>query len=323
MVMTHLFGVHIGLQDTTPVEVVTLARQAEDLGFDWVSVWDHFYSSSAADGGSLEAVSMHSAIAAATRRVRCGALVYCATYRNPAIIAKGAATIDQFSGGRAAVGIGAGWSAREHAAYGIPFPPVSERMDLLDEAATCLRLLLRQDVSDFAGRFFRLNRARLDPRPVQDALPIWIGGAGERRTLPITARLADGWNAPFLSATEFRRKRAVLHQQCAAIGRDPAEISCAANVGVAVDEAAYEQHFATLSDTTRSSADAVLRGTGQQLTDGIASYLEAGADQVNFAWRAPFEPAALGAVADALRAFPRDRACPAETPVLAGQEVAR
>jgi F420-dependent oxidoreductase-like protein len=301
------FGVHIGLQDTTAAEVVTVARRAEDLGFDWVSVWDHFYSSSPADGGSLEAVSMHSAIGAATHRVQCGVLVYCATYRHPAVIAKAVATIDQISAGRAQVGIGAGWSAREHAAYGIRFLALAERMDLLDEAATCLRLLLRHDQADFSGRFFQLSSARLDPRPVQDALPIWIGGAGERRTLPIAARLADGWNAPFLSAEDFGRKRRVLHEHCATAGRDPEEIRCAANIGVAIDEAAYDQHFATMSDTSRSSAGGVVRGTGQQLTDGVARYLEAGADQVNFAFRAPFDPAALEAVAEALRAFPRTR----------------
>lgn len=299
------FGVHIGLQDTTAAEVVAVARQAEELGFDWVSVWDHFYSSSPADGGSLEAVSMHSAIAAATHRVQCGVLVYCVTYRHPAVIAKAVATIDQISAGRAQVGIGAGWSAREHAAYGIRFPPLTERMDLLEEAATCLSLLLRQDEAEFSGRFFQLNAARLDPRPVQDALPIWIGGAGERRTLPIAARLADGWNAPFLSPEDFGSKRHVLREHCAAAGRDPAEIRCAANIGVAIDEAAYEQHFATMNDTTRSSAGGVVRGTGRQLADGIARYIEAGADQVNFAWRAPFDPVAIEAVAEALRAFPQ------------------
>jgi alkanesulfonate monooxygenase SsuD/methylene tetrahydromethanopterin reductase-like flavin-dependent oxidoreductase (luciferase family) len=276
-----------------------------------VSIWDHFYSSSAADRGSLEAVSMHAAIVAATRRVQCGALVYCATYRHPAVIAKAVATIDQLSGGRAQVGIGAGWSEREHRAYGIRFPPLAERMDLLEEAATCLRLLLREEESDFAGRFFQLNSARLDPRPTQPALPIWIGGAGERRTLPIAARLADGWNAPFLTATEFGRKRQILRERCEAIGRDPAEIRCAANIGVAVDDVAYEQHFQTLNITDRCAAAGVVRGRGQQLAEGISEYLEAGADQVNLAWRAPFDPAALEIVAEALRAVPRQAAVPA------------
>jgi F420-dependent oxidoreductase-like protein len=304
--MSIRFGVHLGLQDTSAAEVIAMARRSEDLGFDWVSVWDHFYSSSPADGGSLEAVSMHTAIAAATHRVQCGVLVYCATYRHPAVIAKAVATIDQVSAGRAQVGVGAGWSAREHQAYGIRFPPLAERMDLLEEAATCLRLLLRQEETTVTGRFFQLNSARLDPRPIQAALPIWIGGAGEKRTLPITARLADGWNAPFLSPPEFARKRVVLHEHCEAVGRDPAEIRCAANVGVAVDDAAYKQHFATMSDTSRASADGVVRGTGQQLADGIARYLDAGADQVNFAWRAPFDPAALEAVAEAVRIFPQE-----------------
>lgn len=301
------FGAHIGLQDTTPDEVMRLARHAEDLAFDWVSIWDHFYSSSAADAGSLEAVSMHTAIAAATQRVECGALVYSAMYRHPAVIAKAVATIDQLSGGRAHVGIGAGWSVREHGAYGIRFPPLAERMDMLDEAVSCLRLLLRQAESDFAGRFFQLHSARCDPRPVQSELPIWIGGAGERRTLRIAARLADGWNAPFLSPAEFGRKRAVLHEHCAAIGRDPREIRCAANIGVAVDEAALEQHFATMGDTVRASAGGVVQGRGQRLADGIGRYLDAGADQVNVAWRAPFDPAALEAVAEAVQEFRRDQ----------------
>src|SRR4051794_40767206 len=154
---------------------------------------------------------MQAAIAAATNRVECGVLVYCAAYRYPAVIAKALATIDLISNGRAHVGIGAGWSVREHETYGIRFPPLGERMDVLEEAATCLRLLLRQEQSDFSGKFFQLSSARCDPRPVQAALPIWIGGAGERRTLNIAARLADGWNAPFLSPEEFARKRAVLH----------------------------------------------------------------------------------------------------------------
>lgn len=299
------FGAHIGLQDTTAGEAIALARRAEDLGFDWVSSWDHFYSSSPADGGSLEAVSMHAAVAASTRRVDCGVLVYCATYRHPAVIAKAVATIDQISAGRAHVGIGAGWSVREHEAFGIRFPPVSERMDILVEAATVLRLLLRQPESDFEGRFFRLNAARCDPRPVQSELPIWVGGAGERRTLNVVARLADGWNAPFLSPEDFGRKRAVLHEHCAAVDRDPAEIRCAANIGVAVDDAALEQHFSTMGDIARATVGSVVQGTGQQLIDGIARYVEAGADQVNVAWRAPFDAAALEAVADAIRAFPR------------------
>lgn len=298
-------GAHLGLQDTTPREVVDLARRAERLGFDWVSVWDHFYSSSPTDGGSLEAVAMHTAVAAATERVECGVLVYCAGYRHPAVIARAAATIDQLSGGRAHVGIGAGWSQREYAAYGIPFPPLGRRMDLLDEAAECLRLLLRQPVSDFAGRYFTLSAARCDPRPVQPQLPIWIGGAGERRTLPLAARLADGWNAPFLSPHAFAAKRGLLHAACAEIGRDPAEIRCAANIGIALDGGGLEHHFTSMSDTARTSAGAVIVGTGQQLVDGIAQYVEAGADQVNVALRAPFATQILDAVAAAATAFER------------------
>jgi alkanesulfonate monooxygenase SsuD/methylene tetrahydromethanopterin reductase-like flavin-dependent oxidoreductase (luciferase family) len=305
------FGAHLGLQDTSPGEVLELARRADHLGLDWVSVWDHFYSSSPADAGSLEAVAMQAAIAMATERAECGVLVYCAGYRHPAVIAKAVATIDQLSGGRAAVGLGAGWSQREYAAYGIPFPPVGRRMDLLDEAVQCLHGLLRQPVTDFAGRHFTLTGARCDPRPVRANLPIWIGGAGERRTLPIAARVADGWNAPFLSPAAFAAKRDVLHRACGAVGRDPADVRCAANVGVALDAAALEHHFTSMGDTVRASADSVITGTGQQLIDGIARYVEAGADQVNVALRAPFAAEVLDAVAEAAAAFGRTEAKPA------------
>src|SRR4249919_4405003 len=114
------FGVHTGLQNTTIAELQSLWLRIEDLGFDWISIWDHFY---AADGTGnphcLEAVASHAALAATTSRVRCGSLVYSVGYRHPAVLANAMATIDQLSGGRAELGLGAGWSQIEYDAYGI------------------------------------------------------------------------------------------------------------------------------------------------------------------------------------------------------------
>src|SRR5215210_6626480 len=127
--MTVRFGVHTGLQNTTVEELRSLWARIEDLGFDWISIWDHFYAADATGSNCLEAVASHAALACATERVRCGSLVYCAGYRHPAVLANALATIDHLSGGRADFGIGAGWAVDEYSAYGIPFPSAGERLD--------------------------------------------------------------------------------------------------------------------------------------------------------------------------------------------------
>src|SRR2546426_4751605 len=193
------FGVHAGLQNTTMDELIDLWHRIEAIGFDWISIWDHFYAADMTGGAHChEAVAAHAALACHTSRVRCGSLVYCAGYRHPAVLANAICTIDHLSGGRADVGIGAGWAFNEYQAYGIPFPSDRERLDMLEEAVQCLRLLLRDEVANFDGKYFTLADAHCEPKPVQAALPIWVGGRGEKRTLRIAARYADGWNAAFV-----------------------------------------------------------------------------------------------------------------------------
>jgi alkanesulfonate monooxygenase SsuD/methylene tetrahydromethanopterin reductase-like flavin-dependent oxidoreductase (luciferase family) len=243
---------------------------------------------------------MHAALACTTSRVRAGCLVYCAAYRHPAVLAKAIATIDHLSGGRADIGLGAGWHQPEFSDFGFPFPSAGSRLDLLDEAAACIRSLLREETTTFEGRYFELTDARLVPRPVQADLPIWIGGGGERKTLRIVAKHADGWNVPFIPAEEFVRKRKVLAQHCAEVGRDPGEIRCAVNVGIAPDEAALEAQFGDIAPLVRPG---VLVGEGQQLVDRMGEYVAAGADQVNIALRAPWEPGLLELAAEAAAAL--------------------
>ena len=175
------------------------------------------------------------------------------------------------------------------------------RLDILEESAACVRALLRDDVATFAGEHFTLTDARNEPRPVQDALPIWIGGSGERRTLRIAARYADGWNVPFISPEIFAHKKGVLAERCAEIGRDPGEIRCSVNVGLAFDEDALQRQFGGLAEATRPG---VLTGSGQQIVDGIGRYVEAGADQINLAMRAPFEIDGLETLAAAVPVRP-------------------
>jgi F420-dependent oxidoreductase-like protein len=298
MANTTVFGVHAGLQETTTDELRELWRRIEDLGFGWISVWDHFYSASM-DGSArcLEAVTTHTALACATERVRCGSLVYAVGYRHPAVLAKAIATIDQLSGGRADVGIGAGWHFIECEAYGIPFPSTKERMDMLEEGVQVLRSLLHTEVSNFEGRYFTLTDARLEPRPLQTKLPIWIGGTGEKRTLRITARYADGWNIPFSAPDVVAHKRDVLHAHCADVGRDPAEIRISANLGLAWTEEALVAQFGPTAEGVRPG---VLMGSPEQVRDTVARYEEVGVEQINIALRAPFDVPGLERLAATL-----------------------
>ena len=137
------------------------------------------------------------------------------------MLANAICTIDHLSGGRADLGLGAGWSQIEYEAYGIPFPPTRVRLDQLEEAVQCVRSLLRDDVTNFDGAWFQFRDAQCVPRPLQVELPIWIGGGGEKRTLRIAAQWADGWNVPFVDPDTFAHKRSVLQKHCDDVGRDP------------------------------------------------------------------------------------------------------
>jgi F420-dependent oxidoreductase-like protein len=293
-----IFGVHTGLQHTSVDELRRLWRRIEELGFGWISIWDHFYAATLGDDAQcLEAVAAHAALACDTNRVSCGSLVYSVGYRHPAVLANAICTIDQLSGGRAALGLGAGWSKVEYDAYGIPFPGVGVRMDQLEEAVQCVRGLLRDEVTDFDGQWFRLQQARCEPKPVQAELPIWIGGQGEKRTLRIAARWADGLNIPFVGPDVFAHKRDVLHGHCADAGRDPSEIRTAVNVGLAWTEESLRAQFGGLTDFVRPG---VLGGSADEVIDRIGQYVGAGADQVNVALRAPFDVDALERLSAAL-----------------------
>ncbi len=281
-----VFGVHTGLQNTTIDELRHLWTRIEDHGFDWISIWDHFYSADFSGYECHEAVACHAALACHTSRVRVGSLVYCAGYRHPAVLANAIATIDHLCGGRADLGLGAGWAKNEYDAYGIPFPSAGERLDLLEESVQAVRGLLRQEVTDFTGAHVTLTDARCEPKPLQPELPIWVGGGGEKRTLRIVAQWADGWNVPFIAPDELARKRAVLDAHCEVVGRDPAAIRTAVNVGLCHDDDALRSQFGKLAEAVRPG---VLIGAPDQLVQRIGEYVDAGADQVNIAMRAPWD----------------------------------
>lgn len=298
--MSVAFGVHTGPARTTAEELRSLWRRIEELPFDWISIWDHFYSADFTGAHCLEAVSAHAALACETSRVRVGSLVYCAAYRHPAVLANALATIDHLSDGRADIGLGAGWASNEFAAYGIPFPGAGARLDVLEESVQCVRGLLRDDVTNFEGQHFQLTDARCEPKPVQAELPIWIGGGGEKRTLKIAGKYADGWNVPFTAPETFAHKRDVLAGHALDAGRSIDDIRCTVNVGLCPTEDDLNEQFGALAPGVRPG---VLMGSEQEMVDHLGRYVEAGAEQINLAMRAPWQLEHLELMASTIEAM--------------------
>lgn len=219
------FGVHSGQLHGSYQACLELWRRAEDLGYEWASLFDHLRPHLyGPDQSCFDGMTLLGALAAQTRRIRCAMLVTGAMWRHPAVIATAAATIDHVSGGRMELGLGAGAEDLAYEQYAMAFPSASVRLDRLDETCTIVRRLLTDDVTTFHGEHFQLVEARLAPKPLQPRLPIVIGGSGVRRTLRIVARHADVWNTLAVSAEDYRYRLDALRRHCARIGRDPAEI---------------------------------------------------------------------------------------------------
>jgi F420-dependent oxidoreductase-like protein len=307
------FGLHIGQQNITIDELRRLWRWADTAGFDWVDVWDHFYEAPPVDGNGscFEATTCMAAMACETSNVRIGVLVLGMGYRHPAVLANALCTIDHLSGGRLEIGLGAGWHEPEYRAYGIPFPPIKERLDMLEEGIQVIRLLTTRDRSDYHGRFYRLENAACNPKPVQPRPRIWVGGNGERRTLRIAARHADGWNTPYTSSEEFARLSSVLDRWCESEGRDPASIERTVNLSFHMAarpsdlprvEAQYRQTWGPAAEAMRLRG--VVTGLPGQAVDLVGRYRDAGAARVNIAIRPPVDWDALAAwTAEVIPAF--------------------
>ena len=234
-------GWRLDLVDISPADhwstISDLASRA-DAG-PWESVWvyDHMHTAPLTETEAThEAWSLMAALGATTSRVRLGQMCTCIAYRNPAMLAKTAATVDMISGGRVEMGVGAGWYQHEWEAYGFGFPSAGTRLGMLDEGVQIMRQAWSEGVVSFKGEHFEVDGAIVQPRPLQvGGIPVWIAGGGERKTLRIAARYADYTN--FDGTPEgFAHKSEVLHRHCADIGRDPAEITRTANYNVAIAE---------------------------------------------------------------------------------------
>jgi F420-dependent oxidoreductase-like protein len=227
------FGLDIAQQRMPWDELVRRVRLAEDLGFDGVWGFDHFQPMYGdGPGETFEGMTTLAALAGMTSRIRLGLLVTGATYRHPSVLAAQAVTIDHASHGRLELALGAAWFEKEHLELGIPFPPTGERFDLLEDTLEIVTRLFTGDVVSYEGNRVSLHDASLRPVPVQKPHPpIWIGGTGPTRTLPLVARFADVWHA-FGTPNSLREASARLDTLAAEAGRDPASIMRAGSLSL-------------------------------------------------------------------------------------------
>jgi len=261
-----------------------VAVAAEDAGYASIWVMDHFLQLPPLGGPTasiLEGYVALGALAAVTRRVELGTLVTGVTYRNPAHLAKQIVSLDALSGGRIILGIGAAWYDVEHDAYGFDFPPVKERFARLDEAVTICRGMFDNETFSFAGEHYRVNEARVVPRPVR-RIPLMIGGSGPKRTLRMVAERADICNVSG-TAEAVAPKLAILDEHCAAVGRDPKAITRTNLVSMFVCGSDGERDGLRELlgyDTNPDVRQAMIIATASEATDEVAALVAAGIDQV-------------------------------------------
>jgi F420-dependent oxidoreductase-like protein len=227
------FGLDVAQQRMPWDEVVRRVQLAEELGFDGAWGFDHFQPMYGdGPGETFEGMATLAALSGLTTRIRLGLLVTGVTYRHPSVFAAQALTIDHASHGRLELSLGAAWFDKEHHELGIPFPPTGERFDLLEDALEIVTRLMTGEVVSYEGRVVSLRDAQVLPRPVQTPHPpIWIGGNGPQRTLPLVARYADVWHG-FGTPNSMQEASARIDRLAEEAGRDPASIMRAASLSL-------------------------------------------------------------------------------------------
>lgn len=276
-----------------------LADACERGGLHGLFRSDH-WTSGGEEPGSLDAWTTLAALAERTERIRLGTMVSPVTFRHPSLLAKGAVTVDHVSNGRVEIGLGAGWMEAEHAAYGFPFPPLSERLEHLAEQAEIVHRLLTDDEVRFEGRHYRLDGARGRPRPVQQPRPpLIIGGSARRGTLEPAVRFADEYDTTYCDPAEAGRRRARVRAACERAARDPDTMRFTLMTGciVAADRNELLDRARRVMARTGGDGDLeafvarkrerTLAGTVDEVAERLHEYAEAGVERVylqHLAW---------------------------------------
>ena len=272
------------------------AIAADRAGFDSLWISDHLLCPVGPWRNPVyEAWATIAGLGALTERATIGTLVGAITLRNPGLVAKLAATVDHITGGRAVLGLGGAWLAREHHMHGIDFgASAGERLDRLHEAVPLIRRLLDGETVTHSGRFYNLVEAEQFPRPLQTRLPILIGGQGRRKTLRTVAMYADMWHTQHGSLEQIQASDAVLRAHCAAVGRDPATIERLASKWVTIrddpDEARRELEASLRYHGLEEYEPTILAaGTPAAVAQELRAHVDAGFAHILFSLRAPFD----------------------------------
>lgn len=281
------FGVQVNIYRTT-WEAVKNSITVMEAGI-WDSLWfaDHFIPPGANETQeTLTAFEGLSAIAFAagmTNRLRLGNLVIGNTYRNPALVAKMAGSIDTMSKGRFTLAIGAGWYEREHKAYGWNFPPMKERQDRFEEALDLIRQLIRSEQPvTYKGVYYQLDNARISPGSYFDAIPIMVGGTGEKRTLLSLAKYGDimnldGWSGNGMALDYYLKKNQILEQHCETVGRDPADIKRSLLMPCYLTD-----NKELIERAIKSLGPGTVAGSKEYIIDRIGEFKDAGVSEIIF-----------------------------------------
>jgi F420-dependent oxidoreductase-like protein len=278
------FGVQTGQQNIAWEQLRSFWAKADGWAYDSLWVFDHFYPIFSPDpaGPCLEGWTLLSALSQNTKRARIGALVNGNTYRNPTLTAKMAATLDNLSGGRLNLGLGAGWFEAEHRSLGFDFKTIPGRLQALDESCQIIKGMFTQEKTTLKGKHYNVVDAICNPKPIQKNLPLMIGGHGEKVLLKIVAKYADMWNMGNADAAEMKRLIAVIERHGDTVGRDTDEIE--KTLMLALCYKAPKQREETLSSivgmmaqtTPELARNRMIIGSKQECIDKLEGYIKAG-----------------------------------------------
>lgn len=292
------FGVTLPQMKRTWDETKAACLEFEALGYGSVWLNDHLYGIPGPHVPIFEAWTTLSAVGAISSRVQLGTLVSPVGFRNPALLAKMVATLDNITGGRVIVGLGSGWFEMEFSGYGLAFPSLKARLQQLDEAATLMKQMWTEAQPSFSGKHFRTTDVYCEPKPVQKPHPpVLIGGGGERVLLRLAAKHADIWNNLAVHQGQLAHKVAVLRQHCAAIGRDPSSLRVSQQTMVVIgrDSADAQAKVEKAQALYGGHLGQGIAGTPQECIDKIHEQAAAGCTMfiIEFFGRDTREPARL------------------------------
>ncbi len=269
-----------------PVEkyeaMTNVAKEADKLGYESIWLYDHFHTVPTPETEAVfECWTTTAALARDTQNVKIGQMVGCMGYRNPAVLAKMASTIDVLSHGRLFFGIGAGWYEHEYRAYGFGFPDTRERMRRLAEGVRVIRTMWDDERAKFEGEYYTVDGAINEPKSAGRKIPLLIGGGGEQVTLKLVAKFGDACNISGIDPEVYRQKFAILKEHCDEVNRPYDEITRTANVTVGYADSDAEADQLTKKIRGQSSLEQYrkgnLVGNSQQIVEGLQKLVEAGA----------------------------------------------